>query len=216
MTKWIPLAVATVASLTLALTGCAGPITPRSEVTPTPTSTHVSPTSAPEPAELVLSLDKISLVGDAGTAIAVAPFSDAKATLALVSDALGSTPVPEVNPDHGVTSYDWGDILLSIRDTGSAWVSFTSDEAAGLALTTVEGVHVGSTRAEVSALSPYEDSYDWDVDGVSDLFGLQSREVPGKESLSRPGEEGLDFVGVEMTGDVVSRIMSPNNNWEER
>jgi hypothetical protein len=201
----------------LLLAGC----TPTAEVasspsaTPEPTVTAPEPTPTPEvvePASVVVSLDTLSIRDAAGVELDSASFTDTEGVLALLSELLGSTPVPVDHRQHGM-SYDWSGVSF-IEQYGAGVIEMTAPELGGLTTSTSQGIHIGSSRAEVEALVPWGE-FDLDGDGVSDWFYLEPREVPGTMSLDSPGQVGTAFIKVRLTGDVVTSLSSPANNFRE-
>jgi predicted small lipoprotein YifL len=210
------LRVMAAAALLLGLAGCAadGPLTAPSpsesaaEPTPTPTVTS-EPTVSPA---LILGLDDLSIV-DASGGGATARLDDPAAVLDLIAGALGAAPAPESTPfgDH----YVWPDgVRVTVRGPYT-FVRFDVAEAAGYELRTGDGIAVGSSRAEVEALSPFEVDYDGDGDGEPDNVGLEAREEPGTESLATPGEVGTSYLEVRFAGDTVTALLSPHGDWRD-
>jgi len=200
----------------LSLVGCA-PGVPLSA--PTTAAPSVSETPSPTPVPvvatgLVVSLDQISVVNNDGSTGATAPFSSGSATLALLSGALGSTPSPVRNDAYGTTSYDWGTVSLLLSDyTGGALVFISAPELAGLTLRTTQGIHVGSTVAEVQAVASPGTQYP--ASGAPVLLGLEARAHPGTDSLNNPGHVGLDFIATDLEGGVVARLIVPSSDWQD-
>jgi hypothetical protein len=201
------------AALVLLLAGCApgAPTTP--SATPEPTET-VTPAPA-EPATLVLSLDGLAVQDETGATLQSATFDDPDATLALLASVMGSTPTPNVNPDFGTTTWEWPDVLFGKASDDFSWFRSEAAVLGGLTLQTTDGIHLGSTRAEVTALSPFDLAYDMDGDGTSDLLGLEQETVPGTQSLNFPGQPGTAFVEVQLVGDAVTVLRAPSNDYSD-
>jgi hypothetical protein len=202
-----------IAALVLAIAGCAPgtPTGPTAEPEPT-----VSSTPEPSgPAAVVLSLDGITVQDDAGTALESSTFDDPDATLALLSSLLGSTPTPTERPEIGSTTWEWPGVLFGTTSDEFSWFRSEAADLGGVPLQTTDGIHLGSTRAEVEALSPFDLEYDMDGDGTSDLLGLEHETVPGTMSLSFPGQPGTAFVEVQLVGDSVNVLRSPSNDYSD-
>jgi hypothetical protein len=207
-----------VAGAVLLLTACSTAAAP--SATPVKEAAEPSPASAtptPTPAaELVLSLDGVSFGADE-----VVSYDDGAGILALFEEISGVMPegaevdgYPE-GQDPGLTRYDWGEARISVSDEGQAMsVSLTAPELNGVPARTTEGVSVGSTRADVVNAGGWEFG-DEDQDGVADLFGLGSREVPGTQSLSRPDAVGIEYFVVDLEGDTVAQIIGPSNDFSD-
>ena len=201
------------AALVLVLAGCAPgtPTTPSAEPSPTET---VTPAPA-EPSALVLSLDGLEVQDDTGATLQSATFDDPDATLALLGDVLGSTPTPTEYPEFGSKTYEWPGVLFGVASEDFSWFRSEAADLGGLTLQTTDGIHLGSTRAEVTALSPFDLQYDMDGDGTSDLLGLEQQTVPGTQSLSFPGQPGTAFVEVQLVGDTVTVLRAPSNDYSD-
>ncbi len=205
--------IAALTAVVLLLAGCA-PVaevaapTPSATSTPTPTPTPTP--EAPTPATVVLSVDEISVLDTTGEMLSSASYTDPDAVLALLSSVEGFTPEPVDNRKFGM-SWKWPDVAL----TSNYWafVDVTGSEIGGLPAQTAQGIHVGSTRAELDALDPHDWNRDADGDGVSDQYCLEVRAEPGQVSLVDPASGGITCVGVTLEGDVVIRIGSMSNDW---
>jgi len=201
------------AALILVLAGCAPGIPTGPTAAPTP-----SVTDSPEPSEpsaVILSLDGITVQDQAGATLESSTFDDPDATLALLGSLLGSTPTPTEYPEFGSRTYEWPGVLFGVASEEFSWLRSEAAELGGLPLQTADGIHVGSTRAEVAALSPFDGQYDMDGDGTSDLFGLEHETVPGTQSLSFPGQPGTAYVEVQLEGDAVSVLRAPSNDYSD-
>ncbi|TQJ30454.1 hypothetical protein [Microbacterium sp. SLBN-146] len=58
-------------------------------------------------------------------------------------------------------------------------------------------------------------SYDGDEDGKSDSLALQLEEAPDTQSLCRVGSAGVLYVDLGFTGDTVSRLSAPANDFSD-
>jgi hypothetical protein len=200
----------------LSLVGCS-PGSPASAPSTAAPSASVTASPSPVPAVatgLVVSLDQISVINNDGSTGATASFSSGSATLALLSDALGSTPTAERNDTYGLTSYDWGALTLTVSDyTGAAFVSMTAAVLGGLTLRTPEGIHVGSTAVEFAAVASPGTQYP--AAGAPVALGLEARPHPGTQSLAFPGRVGLDYIAVDLEGGLVARLRVPSGDWQD-
>ena len=202
-----------VAALAALLAGCATGA-PSAQPTPSPT-VNDTPTPTPEPEKLVLGVSEVSVVDSAGTVTASAPYTEPDTMVAFLTTTLGSDPTftDTSGQKGGARTWEWPGVRAS---TSWQWiiVSVTLPEAAGLIVQTTSGIHVGSTRDEVAAAPGLVGlDYDGDGDGLPDRAGIEAQPSPGHELLSRPGEEGVDFVGVGFAGDVVVSIWAFGSDW---
>ena len=191
----------------------AGGVIPLRRSSSSPSET---PSSTPVvAAALVVSLDEISVTNSDGTTGDSAQFSEGASVLALLSRATGSTPTPVHDEHYGFTSYDWGGLGMTVRDSdGTAWVKITAPASHGIALQTSEGVHVGSTLAEVKAVASPDTEFS--PPGTSDTYiGLQARPHPGTDSLTFPGQVGLDYIDVDLKDGIVTQLIAPSGNWQD-
>lgn len=202
--------------LALALAACAptgGGTTTDPVPVPTPTVT-VTPAD-PVPTAVILSLTGIDVVDENGATLEAATFDNPDAGLALLSELLGSTPEPSVNPDYGTSVWTWGGIQFGSNGDSFSWLRSEQAELGGLPLQTAGGIHVGSSRADVEALSPFDMQYDQDGDGTSDVLGLDPEAVPGSESLTFPGHTGTAFVEADLEGNTVAVLRSPADDFSD-
>jgi hypothetical protein len=206
-----PLAAAV---LVLALAGCT-PGTGTADPTTDPAPTESVTPAAPQPALVVVSLTGLTIQDDAGGTVQTADFTDADATLALVSGLLGSTPTPTVNADYGTSVWEWPDVQLGSSGPDYSWLRVSTATLGGLPVQTPDGIHVGSSLADVEAVGPFDDGYDSDGDGTSDILGVDQVPNPDQESLSLPGQPGTDFVALFMNGGAVTEIQSPSNDYSD-
>jgi hypothetical protein len=207
----------------LFLTGCASP-----EGNPQTTPSEAAPTRtadpAPAPASFVVSLSDVQLVNDDDSVAATASYADGAGLVAMLTESFGAEPTAEVagGTAYPVTNYRWGDdVIVGIPGPygdgtfGTAWLRIAAPEHAGLSIATTTGIAVGADCAAVTALAPFDPSYDSDGDGASDFLGLEpvvNREV---ESLSFPGQAGTDFVEVGFSGDTVVTIRTPSSDYHD-
>lgn len=204
-------------ALVLMLAGCASAESPTPSptaiATSTPTPTPTPTVEAPRATSAVLSLDGLVILDQNSAEFRSASFADPDAVVALVSELMGSTPEPVDNRKFGI-NYDWPTVRINVN-FNTALISLESADLAGLPVATSEGIHVGSTRDEVLALTHVESTHDGDGDGKPDNLGIEPRTVPGTESLSYPGQEGTDFIRVYFSGDTVVEIVSPTGDWRD-
>ncbi len=202
-------------ALVLTLAGCATAESPTpsptaiSTITPTPTPT----VEAPRATSAVLSLDGLVILDQNSAELSSASFADPDSTLALVSELMGSTPEPVDNRKFGMY-YEWPDVAV-IVNFGTTAIFIKSATLGGLPVATTEGIHVGSTRADVMALTYVDSPYDGDGDGKPDSLGIEPRTVPGTNSLTVPGQEGTDYIRVDFIGDAVTALYSPAGDWRD-
>lgn len=199
----------------LLLTGCVPAPQPAPSATPVVTE-NPTPTPTPEASvasSVVVSLDRLVVLDQYGVEFGSTAFAEGDATLAFVSDLMGSVPEPIDNRKFGM-SYEWPGIRVVLNFT-SATVSVSAATVAGLPIATTGGIHVGSTRAEVIALGAVEESYDGDGDGLPDTLGVEATPVPGTESLGNPGQTGTAYIRVRFTGDTVSGFGGPSGDYLE-
>lgn len=200
--------------LVLALAGCAptaGPADPTTAPKPTETSTP----AAPQPAVVIVSLKDVTIQDDAGGTVQSVPFTDAAGMLALVSGLMGSTPTPTVNADYGTSTWEWPGVQLGSPGPDYSWLRVSVANLGSLPLQTAGGIHVGSSLADVEAVGPFDDGYDGDGDGTSDVLGVDQVTNPEFDSLSNPGHPGTDFVALFMAGGAVTDIQSPSNDYSD-
>ncbi len=204
-------------ALVLMLAGCATAESPTPAPTAiassTPTPTPTPTVEAPRATSAVLSLDGLVILDQNSAELRSASFADPDSTLALVSELMGSTPEPVDNRKFGI-NYDWSTLRINVN-FGTASIRLLSADIAGLPVSTSEGIHVGSTRDDVLALTHVDTTYDGDGDGKPDSMGIEPRPAPGTESLAHPGQEGTDFIVVSFTGDTVTGISSPGSDWSD-
>ncbi|CAN5184421.1 hypothetical protein BH11ACT3_BH11ACT3_02860 [soil metagenome] len=201
-------------ALTLLISGCA-PSSPTETTgpgeSPDPTPTSTPPAEPEAPPALVLSVDGISLEDGDGNEVASAPRDAPDQVIQLVTDALGAPTSTSSDPfgDH----FEWAGVGVDSR--GWATVGFSTASSGGYDLRAEDGITVGSTRADVLALTPLDVAYDGDGDGKSDSLGLEPEPEPGTESLAHPGNVGTSYIEAFFAGDEVSRLVSPWGDWRD-
>ncbi|MCP1429396.1 hypothetical protein J3D45_001894 [Microbacterium foliorum] len=204
------------------LTACA-PQSGQEAASPSATTPPSSPpSSTPTPAvaaQLVITIDGVEYVD--GDDTATAPFEDAASVLALLEDATGELPAPvelESPPGYEIdlVRCEWNGLMVvtDAGGTGSATVTATAPTVDGVAITTDDGLAVGSSRTDVVSAGGW-DVWDEDGDGIAEQVGVGHQEVEGTTSLSRPGEVGIMFVLISLDGDLVSEIQSPSNDYSD-
>lgn len=213
-----PWLAVTLLPIALVLAACAGEdVAPGPPPTSAPTESATSspaPPPAPTPDALVIAVDGLTLLNGDGSSAGTTSFADGAGTLAFLNDLLDAEPTVTRNPDgYEITSYDWGALSLSVIDGLGSQIVVRATEFEGLTLRTVEGVTVDDTRAEVASLGALDGGYDGDGDGASDFVQLSTRNVPGTDSLEKPGSVGVDYVMISFEGDDVVGIHAPANDY---
>lgn len=199
--------------MALLLTGCASGTVANPTPSPTETVTPTLTPEAPAASGIIISLESVTVTDQDGEVMQAVPFTDPDAMIALVTDLTGgSAPTVEDFSPKGFQRYEWDGIVV-IAYPASFRVTVTVPEIGGLPVSTADGIHVGSTRSELAALSPFDAGEDADGDGSSDTFGLEARQNPGHESLSFPGQPGTDFIGVSLKGDSVTQLTAPDSDY---
>lgn len=197
-------------ALAVLITGCASaapddsvasPSVSPSTSTPTPTPTP----EVPQPSALLLSLDGLTVLDDADAPLSSVLLSDPDSTIEFLTQLADTAPTVVDNQKFG-QSYKWAEGFAVVNFGAVMNVRFTASTFGGLPVGTSQGVRIGSTRAEVLALGPVETLYDGDGDGLPDSLGLEPRVVPGTQSLRFEGQEGVDYVDVGFTGDLVTSL----------
>lgn len=204
---------------TLVLAGCVSPdpvpsASSSAAVEPSPTSSP-TPEAAPQ---LVLSVDSITYEHDG--AAEVVPLDEGAALVALLEGIAGAGTQEEFDGPYdseGGTRYRWEGIVVSIwAFDAAADVSVDGATVGGVPIATTEGVAVGATRADAIAAGAFEIcTYDGDGDGLTDSLALQATEVADTQSLCRSGSVGIEFVDVGFTGDTVTRLSAPGNDFSD-
>lgn len=209
------LIAASAALLGLSLTACAAASVPGASASPSATTSPIAspsetPTPTPTDRVVVISVDGLSVDGTRAIS-----YTDAEGAVAALTDVFGSAPVegPVEGPYGGVYSgFDWEGTKATVRETRIDLV--VSADATGVTFRTPEGIGIGSTRAEAMAAGA-EAGWDEDGDGVADYLGLGMREVPGTSSLVHPGEVGVEFIDLQITDDVVTRLSTGGNDFSD-
>jgi hypothetical protein len=204
-----------IAVIALALSACAPGTVAVPPTEPTTAETETASPGPATPAAVIVSLEGLTLVDGDGNPLEQTQFTDPDPVLALLSELLGSTPVPTENPDYGTKVWQWPDIQFGTTGPDYSWVFIQTADLGGLPLQTIDGIHVGSNRDDVLALDPYDSGYDEDGDGQADLLGIEHVTNPDYESLSLPGNPGTDFIEVDLEGDTVTTLRSPSNDYSD-
>lgn len=211
--------VLALAASALLLIGCA----PSTSAEPSATSSaSSSPSSSPTPEvdpQIVVSLEGLTVTDESGTTSVA--FDDSPALLALLEKTTGVLPEPEnVEVVPGDTTpmqrYDWDGLIVLADSKGEvpAAVSITAAEVGGVPVQTAEGLHVGSTRADLLDAGAWALVDAEDAATAADL-GLGEQEVPDTESLTHPGSVGILYVLFSLEGDTVTRINAPANDFSD-
>jgi hypothetical protein len=200
-------------AIVLLLTGCAPtadqPVaSPTASATATPTPTPTP--SEPQPSAVLVSLDDLTVVDAEGAPLSSVPLSEPDLLIDFLTQLEGAAPTVVDNRKFGM-SYTWAGASVVVNFE-LAFFRATAPTIGGFPVVTSQGIKIGSTQAEVLALGPVDPGYDGDGDGQSDYLGLEARVRPGSESLVTPGQEGIDYIEVTFTGDLVSSI-SLGNDW---
>lgn len=115
------------------------------------------------------------------------------------------------------TSYTWDGVKVIVAGENADRVSvaITAPIIGGVRIVTEDGdLSVGSSREDAVA-SGARDGWDADSDGIADWLEVGELEVPDTNSLVNPGEVGIMFVLLGMTGDTVTEIQSPGNDFSD-
>ncbi|MFH8250430.1 hypothetical protein ACH3VR_08720 [Microbacterium sp. B2969] len=213
-------ALPVVLAAVLLLTGCA-PAAPQAEPSPTPTPVASAPSPTPtlaDPGKIVITVDGIEFVKGGATESAL--FRDGSQILALLESATGVRPEGTALEDttgYGfhITRYDWEGLRVSVdEDAGHASVAALAPAIGDVPLTTSDGISVGSSREDAVSAGGFDD-WDENQDGIADYLGINSRPVDDAESLTRPGEPGILYILLAMSGDTVEQIQSPANDFSD-
>ncbi|WP_295838853.1 hypothetical protein [uncultured Microbacterium sp.] len=190
-------------------TGAAEPaFTPT--VKPTPTAPPGSDTAAPaSDAVLIVQLDSASIAAGSTLDYSIDAVDAWTA-------ALGSAPTQSAvkGPYGGTldeTALDWPGLTVTVPNDGSthgASVRVSEPTVAGHPVVTTGGIGVGSTRAEAVAAGATE-GFD------ATELRLDTRDVPGTQSLQRPGEVGREYVMLVLDGDAVIQIILPGDDFSD-
>lgn len=212
-----------IAGVLLLLAGCT--TSPPSSAPSAPAgSPHLPPAPTPtptDPGRLVITVDGVdyahagrieSVEYTDGTKL-VALFEEVAGTRGTIEDVKG---YPDWNTDGGRTLHSWDGVRVSVpvHQGGPAYVFVTAAVLNGVPIESVQGISVGSTRTEVLSHGG-ADNWDEDGDGVADYLRIGDREVPGTNSLTRPGHMGMVFVNLRMDGDTVVEILVPSDDFSD-
>ncbi|SDP38058.1 hypothetical protein SAMN04487788_3281 [Microbacterium testaceum StLB037] len=177
---------------------------------PTPTVSPTGDAAAPaSDAVLIVSLDSASIA--AGSTLEYS-LNSVDAWTA----ALGTAPTQSaVEGPYGgtleLTALTWPGFTVTVPNDGStrgATVRATTPTVSGHPVVTTGGIGVGSTRAEAVAAGATE-GFD------STALRLDTRDVPGTQSLQRPGEVGREYVMLVLDGDAVTLLILPANDYSD-
>lgn len=201
----------TITAVALLLSACqAGAPAAAPRPTPTVSQSASEPSRSPdEPDSIVLTLVGFDfrIDGDEGTV----PF-EAEPMTDFLTQITGAAPaVEDLNDWWGggtivAHRYSWDGVSFVVFDN-STWAppEIASSSLGGVPVSTRNGIAVGTSREQVEALDPRE-VWDEDGDGSFDHLGLEARDAPNTESLTRPGEPGEDFILVVISDGVVSGL----------
>jgi hypothetical protein len=173
-------------------------------------TTDITPTPMPE---LIVGVDSVSL-GDATIMLTAGP-----ELATLIGSLTGATASPTdfAGPygGSGGTRYDWGSAAVSVwTEGGTAALVVRSASLGTTPVRTAGGIAVGSSRADAIAAGG-TDVWDEDGDGIADYFRLDARPAPGTSSLASPGSEGVQYILLKLTGDVVSELQIPADDFSD-
>lgn len=219
-------ALVLVASVLL-LTGCAGPSIQVVDA-PSRTATPAQPTSStrpPAPAPVTgifVSAESIELRDASGNRLSTFDyFQPASEVVAGLSQALGSAPILENLEGHNdvppSTSYNWGGFVLNDPSTGgtppyssNTWVRVSSMAVNGVGISTVDGIAVGDSAAELEARYP-DTSFRFPLGGLNIGVGF----VPLPPSDEAPGTDrtfSVQLVAPDPLGPI-TQLTTPSPNW---
>ncbi|MFE6995495.1 hypothetical protein ACFVAE_06025 [Microbacterium sp. NPDC057659] len=197
-------------------TGCTAGVPAASPATTAAESpTPVSPTPAVQ--EKVL-ITLTALRVEEGGVEREYPLAEGEQVVELFS-SLGGAPTKEPfeGPygSEGGTRYGWPGVIVSVLDAdGAASLVIEARTIGDASIATAEGLAPGATREQAKSAGAF-DGPDADDDGVADLLGVQPHEVPGTVSLVDPGKPGIDYVGLVLDGDTVTKILLPANDYAD-
>lgn len=202
------------------MTACAPATSADLSASPRPSeASSASPTPAETTsAQIVVTLDGLTVTGAEDRS---ADYTDSTALLELLQEVTGELPEPESveifpGEDSTLEAYDWQGLRVLADSSGAApaSVSVTAAEVSGLPVVTEDGFRVGSTRAELRAADAWALTDAEDPATASEL-GVGRREVPGTQSLTRPGSTGIIYTMFVLDGDAVTQIMVPANDFSD-
>jgi hypothetical protein len=222
MARILAPAVAALA-VVIALAGC----TPTPTPTPSPVAVETAtptPTADPVAASVAITAESIGVLDASGTSLWTDDyFGTADAAVAALTDAFGASPVEAaVSGIEGraTKSYTWDGFVLNAERDGKAplyanyYVRADKPAVGAIALTTLEGVAVGSDTAVLASKFPKG------LTTYSDSAGKKHYNyLIGTVDLGKHPEEGdanLKFaVFVQTSGKsgAVTSILSQSSNW---
>ena len=115
----------------------------------------------------------------------VRPWNDGDAVIDLIVEAVGPAPTPETTPKGDFYEWPEGDHRLPPGNVGL--LSVTVAEVNGYEVRTVDGITVGSSRADVAALDIFPIDYDGDGDGLPDAWVSVPSKSPVRNRSPNPG-----------------------------
>jgi hypothetical protein len=230
LTALVPVLVASV----LLLTGCAGPSSPV-RGSPSRTATPAPPTSSarpPAPAtatatatDIFVSATSIELRDASGkTQSTFDYFQPASEVVAGLSQALGSAPIlvnfEGYNDTPPTTRYKWDGFVLNDPLTGgmppfssNTWVRVSAEAVNGVRISTVDGIAVGDSAAELEARYP-DTSFRHPLAGQPALH-IGVGFVPLPPSDDSPGSDrtfSVELVAPDPLGPI-TQLTTPSPNW---
>lgn len=208
------------------LSGCASPADPTTAPSGTagtaaPATTTPGPTPTPRD-ELIVGIEGVTYKHE-GVAdeFLFEGAGEAEELLSTVEELTGTPRAGETieGPYGGYwgTSYTWDGlkVIVTGEHADSMSVAITAPTIGGVSIVTEDGdLAVGSTREDAIAAGARE-GWDAHSDGIADWFDIGKLEVPGTNSLVNPGEVGIMFVLLGLTGDTVTEIQSPGNDFSD-
>ncbi|MBW9110031.1 hypothetical protein JNB63_04415 [Microbacterium trichothecenolyticum] len=208
------------------LSGCASPAAPTTAPSGTPdTATPAATTPAPTPTpqdELIVGIDGVTYEHD-GVAdeFLFEGAGEAEDLLVAIEELTGRPRTGEdiEGPYGGYwgTSYTWDGVKVIVagEHADRVNVAVTAPAIGGVPIVTEDGeLSVGSSREDAVAAGA-RDGWDADSDGIADWLEVGELEVPGTNSLVNPGGVGIMFVLLGLTGDTITEIQSPGNDFSD-
>ena len=147
-------------------------------------------------------------------------FDDGARVLEIFNDITGVKPEGERGTEwytEAYIRYEWSAVTvnMSAEEMDQVVVTVSAPSVGGVPVRTVEGVTVGMTREEATALgarpSPAEDFSDGKYPEVMELG---RREVPGTESYMNDGV-GIMFMTLALEGNFISTISTGGNDYSD-